>query len=119
MGDGRVPRDQPRPLARLSARLERAITQSASRVVVAADYFRLDGLAQDDPKRAVIVNGVDEADLSEPATPPADRFVLSYVGTTYGIRDPTPALRALAALVERGEIDGNKLEVRAGRLDVA
>lgn len=104
--------DQPRPLARLSARFERAITQGASRVVVAAEYFRLDGLAQDDPKRAVIVNGVDEADLPASTAPPADRFVLSYVGTTYGIRDPTPALRAIAALVNRGEIDADKVEVR-------
>jgi glycosyltransferase involved in cell wall biosynthesis len=103
---------QPRTLARLSARLERAITSNASRVVVAADYFRLDGLSHYDPKRVVIVNGVDDADLPVSAAPPTDRFVLSYVGTTYGIRDPSPALRALARLVEHGEIDRDRFEVR-------
>lgn len=104
--------DQPRPLARLAGRLERAITANAARVVVAADYFRLDGLAQDDPRRVVIVNGVDEADLPAGAQAPADRFVLAYVGTIYGIRDPTPALRALAALSERSELDGARVTVR-------
>ncbi len=105
--------DQPRALAKLAAKAERAITGRAGRVVVAADYFRLAGLPQDDPRRVEIVNGADEADLPAATSgPPADRFVLTYVGTIYGIRDPSPALRALAALAARGEIDGERLEVR-------
>jgi glycosyltransferase involved in cell wall biosynthesis len=104
--------DQPRTLARLAKHAERAITSHASRVVVAADYFQLEGLPVDDPRRVVIVNGVDEADLPETAEPPSDRFVLSYVGTIYGIRDPSPALRALARLVARGDVDGDRVEVR-------
>jgi glycosyltransferase involved in cell wall biosynthesis len=104
--------DQPRALARLSAHLERELVRHASRVVVAADYFRLEGLSEDDPRRVVIVNGVDEADLPNGAKPQSDRFVLAHVGTIYGIRDPSPVLRALARLVDRGLIDGERVEVR-------
>jgi glycosyltransferase involved in cell wall biosynthesis len=106
--------DQPRPLMALAVRAERAITSRASRVVVAADYFDLVGLERDDPHRTEIPNGVDEADLSEPSAPgpPSDRFVLAHVGTLYDIRDPSPVLRALAALVEHGEIDADRVEVR-------
>jgi glycosyltransferase involved in cell wall biosynthesis len=104
--------DQPRILARLAARLERALVRNASRVVVAADYFRLEGLAEDDPRRVVIVNGVDEADLPASDVPRSDRFVLAHVGTVYGIRDPSPVLRALGRLIERGMIDGERLTVR-------
>jgi glycosyltransferase involved in cell wall biosynthesis len=105
--------DQPRMLSALAARAERAITSRARRVVVAADYFKLAGLSHDDPRRVEIVNGVDEADLPVASSEPhADRFVLTYVGTIYGIRDPSPVLHALASLVARSEIDGGRLEVR-------
>jgi glycosyltransferase involved in cell wall biosynthesis len=105
---------QPRALARLSERAERAITQRATRVTVAADYFRLAGLARDDPRRTEIVNGVDEADLppGDAPGPPAGRFVLTHVGTLYELQDPSPALRALARLVAEGAIDGSRVEVR-------
>ena len=104
--------DQPRVLARLAARLEGGLVRHAHRVVVAADYFRLEGLVEDDPRRVVIVNGVDEADLPTGVAPPSDRFVLAHVGTIYGIRDPSPVLRAVARLIERGMIDGERVEVR-------
>jgi glycosyltransferase involved in cell wall biosynthesis len=106
--------DQPRVLAELTARVERAITARADRVVVAADYFELAGLPRTDPKRVEIVNGVDDEDLAHnsPAAPPSDRFVLAHVGTLYDIRDPSPALRALAALIRRGVVDGDRFEVR-------
>jgi glycosyltransferase involved in cell wall biosynthesis len=104
--------DQPRALARLSARLERGLVEHASRVVVAADYFRLEGLAQDDPRRVVIVNGVDEADLPTAPGPRRDQFVLAHVGTIYGIRDPSPVLRALARLIQEGAIDAERVTVR-------
>jgi glycosyltransferase involved in cell wall biosynthesis len=105
---------QPRTLAALTSRLERAITSEASRVVVTADYFELEGLARDDPRRTLIPNGVDEDDLPGPDAPgpSADRFVLAHVGTLYDIRDPTSVLAALAALAARGEVDGEVVEVR-------
>ena len=104
--------DQPRPLARLSGRLERDLVRHARRVVVAADYFRLQGLAQDDPRRVVIANGIDEADLPAGVAPGSDRFVLAHVGTIYGIRDPSPVLRALVRLIRKGAIDGERVAVR-------
>ena len=104
---------QPRLLSRLAARAERTITSTASRVVVAADYFRLAGLPQDDLRRVEIVNGADVADFpNPPSDPPGERFVLAHVGTVYGIRDPTPVLRAIERLVAQGELDGDRLEVR-------
>ncbi len=104
---------QPRALAALATRAERAITARARRVVVAADYFRLAGLPTEDLRRVEIVNGVDEADLpARGLRPPADRFVLAHVGTIYDIQDPSPVLRALAALAERGEIDSESIDVR-------
>jgi glycosyltransferase involved in cell wall biosynthesis len=100
-------------LARLTARSERAITSSARRVIVAADYFRLEGLAPDNPRRSVILNGVDAADLPRRSMqPPRDRFVLASVGTIYDSFDPSAALRALTRLVEQGEIEREQVEVR-------
>jgi glycosyltransferase involved in cell wall biosynthesis len=105
--------EPPRSLTRLTARCERAMTSAAARVVVAADYFRLDGLAPDDPHRKVIPNGVDEADLPEKSMqPPTDRFVLANVGTVYDSFDPSAALRVLTRLVEHGAIDRDQVEVR-------
>jgi glycosyltransferase involved in cell wall biosynthesis len=105
--------EQPRSIAALTTRAESAITARARRVIVAADYFRLAGLEVDDPRRVEIVNGVDVADLPNAAPKPqADQFVLSNVGTIYGSVDPSPALRALAALAARGAIDADRIEVR-------
>jgi glycosyltransferase involved in cell wall biosynthesis len=104
---------EPRLLTRLSERAERVITSHATKVVVAADYFRLSGLSVGDPRRIEIVNGVDESDVLQPSPgPPSDRFVLAHVGSLYQIRDPSPALRAFGNLVSRGEIDGARFEVR-------
>jgi glycosyltransferase involved in cell wall biosynthesis len=105
---------QPRLLAWLSERAEQAITSGATRVVVAADYFRLCGLPSEDPRRVVIVNGVDEGDFPADRAPgrPADRFVLSHVGTLYGLQDPSLALEAIAALIGRGAMDADRVEVR-------
>ena len=62
-------------------------------MVVAAGYFRLRGLADDDPRRIEIANGVDEEDFPErvETAPPRDRFVLSHVGTLYDLQDPSTA----------------------------
>jgi glycosyltransferase involved in cell wall biosynthesis len=106
-------RTQPSILNRIAARLERAIARRARRIVVVADYFRLEGLPHGDPRRVEIVNGVDEADLADDPRPVAtERFVLTHVGTIYGEQDPSAVLEAAAALVERGEIDPARLEVR-------
>jgi glycosyltransferase involved in cell wall biosynthesis len=104
--------DEPRPLVRLAVCAERAFTKRARRLVVAADYFDLAGLPHDDPRRVEILNGVDESDVAIGILPSAERFVLAYVGTIYGIRDPTPVFRALAALADRGDLDRGRFLVR-------
>jgi glycosyltransferase involved in cell wall biosynthesis len=104
---------QPRSLAGITEHAESAIVSRARHVIVAADYFRLDELDADDPRRVEIVNGVDEADLPvRPIEPRQDRFVVANVGTIYGSVDPTLALNAIAALAARQAIDGDRLEVR-------
>ena len=104
---------QPRVLAALSERAELAIARRAARIVVAADYFTIAGVAAADPRRVEIVNGVDDEDLADGVTgPPANRFVVAHVGSIYDLRDPTPALRALADLVSSGTIPAEQLEVR-------
>jgi glycosyltransferase involved in cell wall biosynthesis len=105
--------EQPKALAALTARSESTVTRQAQRVVVVADYFRLVGIEADDPRRVEIVNGADEADLpNPPPLPRPDKFVLTNVGTIYGSIDPRPGLRVLAALVAKGAIDAERLEVR-------
>jgi glycosyltransferase involved in cell wall biosynthesis len=105
--------DQPRALLALTERAEFAVCRRARRVVVAAGFYELLGLPSNSPRRVEILNGVDEADLPNPApSPPEDRFVLANVGTIYGSIDPSPALRALAELAARGAIDRERVEVR-------
>ncbi len=106
--------DQPRALAELSERAERAITREADRVVVAAGYFRLQGLAEDDPRRIEIANGVDEDDFPKTGetTPQHERFVLSHIGTLYDLQDPSVALRALASLGASGAVDVERIRIR-------
>jgi glycosyltransferase involved in cell wall biosynthesis len=104
---------QPERLKRLAARAERAISATASRVVVAADRFELAGMEENDPRRFVILNGVDPADLPpQPVEPPSDRFVLAHVGTVYESRNPSPVLRVIANLAKRGEIERDRFEIR-------
>jgi glycosyltransferase involved in cell wall biosynthesis len=104
----------PRPLPRLNARAERALVRRADRVILADSHYPLVGLAQDDPRRIVIHNGVDEADFEtgEPAAgPPADVFRLTYVGSLYGNRDAAPVLAAIGRLIAAGAIDADRFEL--------
>jgi glycosyltransferase involved in cell wall biosynthesis len=101
------------PFVGLSTRLERAIVDRARFLVVVDDSVELLGLKHDDPRRVVIRNGVDPDDI--PAPSPyvrGSRLRISYVGTLYGERDAAPVFAALRALVERGVIDPQRVEVR-------
>jgi glycosyltransferase involved in cell wall biosynthesis len=105
----------PWPLPRLNLRAERELVQRAHRVIVVDDRLELEGLDADDPRRVVIPNGVDPADLrpadSDVSRISADRFRLTYVGTLYGERDAGPVFRAIARLIRCGVIDKEKFEV--------
>ena len=101
----------PRALRTLSRRAERAVATSAH-VVAVADYFDIAGSRPG--HRTTITNGVDPDDLAGlPAPdPPHDRFRLTHVGTLYGEQDAAPVLAALRRLVERGDLDGARVELR-------
>jgi glycosyltransferase involved in cell wall biosynthesis len=103
----------PRPVAWANRYAERAALRQATSVVRAADYFRF----ADERWNAAAVtlpNGVDEEDFADqrPASR-TGRFRISYVGTLYGKRDAAPVLAAISALVQRGEIASEHLEMRA------
>jgi glycosyltransferase involved in cell wall biosynthesis len=101
----------PRALRTLSRRAERAVAASAH-VVVVGDYFDIAGSRPG--HRTTITNGVDPDDLAGlPAPdPPPDRFRLTHVGTLYGDQDSAPVIAALRRLLERGELDGSRVELR-------
>jgi hypothetical protein len=105
---------QPRLLARLNRAAERAITARAKRIVVAADYFQLEGAPAADGRRSTIPNGVDPADIggADGTAPPSDRFRLSFVGTLYGPIDIAPVLAALERLLADRTIDSRNFELR-------
>ena len=103
----------PRPLPQLNARAEGALVRRADRVILAAGHLPLVGLAQDDPRRVVILDGVDEADFAIGAapSPSADVFRLTYVGSLYGTRDAVPVLAAISRLIAAGVIDADRFEL--------
>jgi len=105
--------EQPRQLAAASTRAERAITRAADRLVVAADYFELEGAPRFDPRRTTIPNGVDPADVvAGDGAPSADIFRLSFIGTLYGTIDAAPVLEALRRLIADGTVDPARFELR-------
>lgn len=101
----------PDRLRALSRRAERAVAANAH-VVVVGDYFDIAGTRPG--RRTEITNGVDPDDLAGlPAPdPPPDRFRLTHVGTLYGEQDSAPVLAALRRLLDRGELDRSRVELR-------
>jgi glycosyltransferase involved in cell wall biosynthesis len=98
---------------RLNAFVERRVVPGATRVVTAADYFVISGVAADSGRRATITNGVDPADLNGPSEQrDSQRFRLSFVGTLYGDLDIAPVTRALRRLAAQGAINPSRCEVR-------
>jgi glycosyltransferase involved in cell wall biosynthesis len=105
--------EQPWPLASLSASLERAVVRNARYLVVVDESVELLGAGMDDPRVALIRNGVDPDDCPPPGAHRArDRFTISHVGALYGARDAAPVFSALRSLIERSVIDRDSLELR-------
>lgn len=103
----------PRPVAGLNAIFERLVVRRATRLLVADASVKLLGADADDPRLAIIRNGVDPDDLPPLTERSAgSRFRLAYVGTLYGAVDAAPVFRAVHDIVRRGAIDSAKLEIR-------
>ena len=102
-----------RPLADLSARLERAVVRRARYLIVVDESIELLGIDPGDPRLVLIRNGVDPEDVpAASAYARGERFRMSYVGTLYGARDAAPIFAALRALIDRGAVEKEELEVR-------
>jgi hypothetical protein len=104
------------PLHGLETRLERRTLASAAHVVAVSAPLAagLRGLLA--CPVSVVPNGFDPADrllvVRDQVPLAADRFTLVHTGTlTHGTRDPGIVLAALAALVDRGAIAVDQLEV--------
>jgi glycosyltransferase involved in cell wall biosynthesis len=109
------PDPTPRLLGRINSSAERRLVHRADRIIVVDDRLDLVGLDRLDSRRVTIPNGIDEADIpnaTDPrASPPDDRFRLTYVGSLYGDRDAAPVLEAIAELASAGRIDPDRFEV--------
>jgi glycosyltransferase involved in cell wall biosynthesis len=103
------------PPRRVVESMERQFVSDAVRTTVACDSVDVLGLPHDDPRRVVIPNGVDLADLRDATidvAPPRDRLRLSYVGSLFGSRNLAPVFAAAQQLIARGTLDPNLLEIR-------
>jgi glycosyltransferase involved in cell wall biosynthesis len=105
-------REDPAIVRSMARRLERAITQAAESITIAADYFELDNPSE--TPMVLIPNGVDERDLAglAPAGRSEDALVMSYVGTLHPGQDPTAVFEAVGRLAERGTIDPTRFRLR-------
>lgn len=104
------------PPRRVMMAIERQFVTDATRTTVACDSIDIVDLDRGDPRRILIPNGVDLADLGYGAKaavrPPNDRFRLSYVGALYGSRNAAPVFAAAKQLISRGMLDPGRLEIR-------
>jgi glycosyltransferase involved in cell wall biosynthesis len=106
--------DRSRLLTRVNRRTERRLVRQADRITVVDNSLELEGLDSGDPRRVVIYNGVDEADMDragELDPPASDRFSLTHVGSLYGSRDAAPVFAAIGRLIEGGGIDRDRFEL--------
>jgi glycosyltransferase involved in cell wall biosynthesis len=110
---------RPTPLHRwLDEKLERLVVRQADHVIAVSDEIR-EQLRNGEPDRAkfsTITNGFDPSDLAAArlrASPRQDGcFRLVYTGTFYGPRSPTQFVKALEALLQRGDIKPPEIRVR-------
>lgn len=98
--------------------LERTVLGAATRVVTISEAGKdlfLEKVSRPSTDVAVVENGFDPADFAETVEPPADRFVLAYVGSLYGSRSPEALWQAIARLREHGKIPAFRLRL-VGRI---
>ena len=106
---------------RSAQRLERIVVGRADALIFAtrancADFaaYYGEGLTS---RAHFVPNGCDPEDVAGPNAPrpaPVDDevFELLHAGSLYGGRDPTPLLRAIRGLVDRGDLDAGRFRLR-------
>ncbi len=97
--------------------LERVLLRCAHAVTTATEAFRIELLARFeflDPARVhTICNGYDPDDFPpNPGSPPADRFVMTYVGTVFSSTSARGLLEAVRLLYQREPDLARLLELR-------
>ena len=102
---------------RASAWLERIVLRSAHAVTTATDEFRAELLARFDfldPSRVYsIPNGYDPDDFPDPLPePPADHFVLTYVGTVFRLTSARGLIEGIRRVHARDPELARLLDVR-------
>ena len=109
------------PRKTLEQRLERHVLGDADALVTVSEPYarRLAAFLRRDVH--AVLNGFDPRLWNEPAAPLTTKLTITYTGSlALGKRDPTLLLEALAALINRGEIDRGRVDVRFyGRRDDA
>ena len=107
--------------------LERSVFHDAKMIDVAWKGITCDALAKysdlAEEKFIHIPNGFDSADYSEheihkrAERKRGEKFIITYSGSLYGPRNPKNFFRAIELLLDRNEIDPNKLHLRfVGRM---
>jgi glycosyltransferase involved in cell wall biosynthesis len=108
---------------KINGALEKAVVTQAHTVVCVTEQHtkllrtRYADLGSD--KFVTIPNGYDEDEWKDVGTDPIhqaavteqDKFVISYAGWLYLERNPEPLFRALRDLIDRGEMDGSRLQI--------
>ena len=107
----------------IDVRMEGSVLKNADRLLYVTTGVKSDLLSRHpevpDSKWALVPNGFDEADFAGiSATPPADKFTLTYTGSMYGKRNPRGLLAALDLLFAEYPEMKEKVRLRfVGRLD--
>jgi Glycosyl transferase 4-like domain len=96
---------------RLLARLETMVLAQANRVICVTEehcaLLRTSYPQFDEGKFLSVLNGFDGGDWEHLGDPPArrdNRFCITYAGSLYIKRNPTPVFRALRTLIDAGEM---------------
>lgn len=100
----------------IDRRMERSVFGEADRVDVAWKGIAADARRKypDLPVEKFIhlPNGFDPADFPSHGYTPNPRFTITYTGSMYGVRNPLPVLKAVAALIRRGDVDPGRTRLR-------
>jgi glycosyltransferase involved in cell wall biosynthesis len=101
---------------RLNRILEKAVLKNAAAITTVSEPMaqRMRELPGERPGGVLsILNGFDPADYSGPVDVPFDRFVVTFTGSLFGLKqDPSSLLEVADELIEQGEIGADEIVFR-------